>query len=62
LLKIPVAKSRYVGAAIDDRPEQLQVGSGKKVEAAKATVFFCAPEATVCPGRAWRWSDRRRPL
>ena len=40
VLKIPVAKSRHVGAAIDDHPEKVQVGSGKKAEAAKATVVL----------------------
>ena len=40
LLKIPVAKSRHVGAAIDDRPEKVQVGSGKRLKPRKPRSFL----------------------
>ena len=39
-LKIPVAKSRHIGATIDNRSEHFHVRAKKQVEAAKVTPVF----------------------
>lgn len=61
MLKVAVAKSRYSGATIDDRPEYIQVGLRKEVEAAKAAIIFPhrARELVQIAYRVGRIVDRR---